>query len=230
MKKLQIIMVAVFCIMLFSGSLAITVLPDQKYSDLENRQLQQKPKLTKKNFTKGTFQTEYENYLNDQFPLRDRWVDAAVALQTKLGKKDINGVYIGKKGYLLEKNDTEQLDKQQVKENVDTLTSFLNDMEKEYGKRHVSCMMVPSKTLAMSDYLPSYVSAQEPKDVLDSIQKGLNDPKILLNLKDTMQKHQKEYIYYRTDHHWTTLGAFYAYQEWAKRTGQAKEYPIKHYQ
>mgnify|MGYP005775222489 CR=1 FL=1 len=42
-------MVAVFCIMLFSGSLAITVLPDQKYSDLENRQLQQKPKLTKKN-------------------------------------------------------------------------------------------------------------------------------------------------------------------------------------
>lgn len=108
-------MVAVFCIMLFSGSLAITVLPDQKYSDLENRQLQQKPKLTKKNFTKGAFQTEYENYLNDQFPLRDRWVDAAVALQTKLGKKDINGVYIGKKGYLLEKNDTEQLDKQQVK-------------------------------------------------------------------------------------------------------------------
>lgn len=103
MKKLQIIMVAVFCIMLFSGSLAITVLPDQKYSDLENRQLQQKPKFTKKNFTKGTFQTEYENYLNDQFPLRDRWVDAAVALQTKLGKKDINGVYIGKKGYLLEK-------------------------------------------------------------------------------------------------------------------------------
>ena len=64
------------------------------------KRLQQKPKLTKKNFTKGAFQTEYENYLNDQFPLRDRWVDAAVALQTKLGKKDINGVYIGKKGYL----------------------------------------------------------------------------------------------------------------------------------
>ena len=74
MKKLQIIMVAVFCIMLFSGSLAITVLPDQKYSDLENRQLQQKPKLTKKNFKKGAFQKEYENYLNDKFQLSEIWV------------------------------------------------------------------------------------------------------------------------------------------------------------
>lgn len=103
MKKSQIIMVAVFCVMLFSGSLAITVLPDQKYSDLENRQLQQKPKFTKKNFTKGTFQTEYENYLNDQFPLRDRWVDAAVALQTKLGKRTLTVSMLVKKDICLKK-------------------------------------------------------------------------------------------------------------------------------
>lgn len=55
MKKLQIIMVAVFCIMLFSGSLAITVLPDQKYSDLENRQLQQNQSLRRRILQKGRF-------------------------------------------------------------------------------------------------------------------------------------------------------------------------------
>lgn len=230
MRKLHIIMIVVFCIMLFGGSLAITVLPDRKYSDLENRQLQQKPRFTRKNYAEGKFQKEYENYLNDQFPLRDRWVNVAATLQTKLGKKDINGVYIGKNGYLLEKNDNENIDRQQVKENVTTLTSFLNDMGKEYGNKHVSCMMVPSKTLAMSRYLPAYAKVQEPQEVLHSIQKGLKEPKMLLNLKDTMQKHQSEYIYYRTDHHWTTLGAFYAYQAWAKRTGQAKAYPLKHYQ
>lgn len=222
-------MIVVFCLMLFGGSLAISVVPDEKYSDLENRQLQQKPKFTKKNFTKGKFQKEYETYLNDQFPFRDKWVDIAVALQAKTGKRDINGVYIGKKGYLLENNQEKEVDKQQIKENVNTLTSFLNDMEKQYGKNHISCMMVPSKSLAMTNRMPAYTHVKEPKEVLASIREKLQEPSILLDLKDTMQKHQKEYIYYRTDHHWTTLGAYYAYKEWAKKTGQAKEYPLKHY-
>lgn len=51
----------------------------------------------------------------------------------------------------------------------------------------------------------------------------------MIYLKDAMQSHQNEYIYYRTDHHWTTLGAYYAYKEWAEKSGQAATKPITEY-
>lgn len=40
---------------------------------------------------------------------------------------------------------------------------------------------------------------------------------------------KQEYIYYRTDHHWTTLGACYAYSAWAEKTGQASSHKLDYY-
>ena len=64
-----------------------------------------------------------------------------------MGKRDINNVYLGKEGYLLEKDDENEYDKEQVEENVKTLSSFLNDMCEMFGEKQVSCLMIPSKTL-----------------------------------------------------------------------------------
>lgn len=39
------------------------------------------------------------------------------------------------------------------------------------------------------------------------------DPEIIkVNPVDEIRKHRKEYIYFHTDHHWTSLGAYYAYR------------------
>lgn len=103
MNKNKIVLVVVFCLMLFGCSLATLLLPDQKTSVTENRELQQMPAFTKKKFLKGKFQTRYETYLNDQFCLRDQWVTLAAQMQILVGRRDINGVYLGRDGYLLEK-------------------------------------------------------------------------------------------------------------------------------
>ena len=104
MKKIKILSIIVLCVMLFGSAVITAVLPKKAYSDLENRNLEQKPQLTKEQFLQGKYQEKYEAYLSDQFFLRDRWVDLAVTLQKQMGKRDINNVYLGKEGYLLEKD------------------------------------------------------------------------------------------------------------------------------
>lgn len=230
MKKIKITMIVVFCAILYGCTMASLFLPEKDYSVIENRELMQKPDITKKKVLKGKYQSQYENYLNDQIFLRDRWVSFAVAMQSLERKKDINGVYLGRDGYLLEKEDEAEFDAGQVQENIEILSDFLNAAEEEYGKDHVSCIMIPSKALAMPDKLPAYAQVPERDGVLKQLGKNLSSPEMVLDLTDEMQKHQNEYIYYRTDHHWTTLGAYYGYTAWAKATGQAAAREQKYYQ
>ena len=145
-----------------------------------------------------------------------------------MGKKDINGVYLGRDGYLLEKSTAEETEKEQVEENINILSSFLNDMEKDYGKEHVSCLMVPSKDQAIPDRLPAFAQTEDRQWVVDTLKQKVTTPDHVFDLKQTMEAHQNEYIYYRTDHHWTTLGAFYAYQAWMQKMG-AKAQPLEAY-
>lgn len=223
-------MIVIFCSIIYGGSLASLLLPEKEYSVIENRELMQKPNFTKKKFLKGKYQAQYESYLSDQMYLRDKWVSLAVEMQLFMGKKDINGVYFGKKGYLLEKEEDSEFDMEQVQENIKILSEFLETMVDEYDENHVSCMMIPSKTLAMSNQLPAFAQIPDRNDVLKQLQQKLSNKGKFLNLYDELQKHQSEYIYYRTDHHWTTLGAYYAYTAWAKATRQASAQKQTHYQ
>lgn len=220
MKQVRMLSIIVFCVIIFGGAVITSVLPKKAYSDLENRKLEQKPQFTKEQFLQGAYQEKYEAYLSDQFFLRDRWVDLAVNIQKRLGKKDINGVYLGNDGYLLEKENSEEYDKEQVKDNVEILSSFVNDMSEMFGGKQVSCLMIPSKTLALSNHLPAFSQVTEHTEVIEALRKSFVHTEQMIYLKDVMQSHQNEYIYYRTDHHWTTLGAYYAYQTWMEKTGK----------
>lgn len=230
MRKIRLLKIILFCIMLYGFTFLTLFHADQKTSDTENRELAQKPVLTKKEVLKGSYQKKYESYLDDQFVARDQWVSLATALQTGLGKKEINGVYFGKEHYLLEKWQESDFDSEQVEENVEILSDFLNEAAEIYGQEHVSCMMIPAKTTVLADYLPRYVDTPEQTGVLQDLRDQLSHPESLLDMQEILQEHKEEYIYYRTDHHWTTLGAYYAYQTWAEQRGQATAYPLEHYQ
>ena len=156
MRKMKLAMLIVFCVMLFGGTVVSFVLPDREFSDVENRELAKKPKITAKRILSGEYQKEYDTYLSDQFFFRDKWVDLAVREQIALRKKDFNGVYLGKNNYLLEKYEKADFDSGQIKENETYLTTFLNETEKRYGRKHVRAMFVPSKTTALTNVLPAY--------------------------------------------------------------------------
>ena len=119
----------------------------------------------------------------------------------------------------MEKSTAEETEKEQVEENINILSSFLNDMEKDYGKEHVSCLMVPSKDQAIPDRLPAFAQTEDRQWVVDTLKQKVTTPDLVFDLKQTMEAHQNEYIYYRTDHHWTALGAYYAYTQYAAAAG-----------
>ena len=143
----------------------------------------------------------------------------SVYAQKYAGSTRINGVYLGKDGYLLE--EPAQIESDQIRENTTILTEFLNQAVKTYGKERVSCVMVPSKTAVLPKKLPDHADngGRQEQEMIAGIRDGLGDPRTLLDLTQTMKEHQDEYIYYRTDHHWTTLGAYYGYVQWAGQTG-----------
>ena len=91
-------------------------------------------------------------------------------------------------------------------------------MEEEYGKKHVTCMMVPSKATIMEKKLPKYAAPYSESKIIRALKEELETPANLIDLSKVLKKHSDEEIFYRTDHHWTSLGAYYAYTEWAKKT------------
>ena len=219
MKKLKVFIIVEFCLILFSSPVATLLSSDKEFSDMENRELAQKPVFSGKSFLDCRYQDNYEEWLNDQFFWRDGWSFVAANLQAAFGKKDINGVYLGKNGCLLEKYQETDFEQEQVNENTGYLSKFLNYAVKHYGKDHVHCIMLPSKAGALPDSLPVFAGPFDTGKVLKGLKDSLDEPDVLLDAGEILRKHQKEYIYYRTDHHWTTLGAYYAWTQFAEAAG-----------
>lgn len=220
MKKLRIMFITVFMVMV-SGSAAWSMLvPKKTFSDLENRELQQMPKISAKAVLSGTFQKKYETYLSDQIFGRDHWVNGYAAMQYLEGKKEINGVYLGKDDYLIEKYEEETFDKALEKKNIRMLSEFLDTASEVFGKNRVSCLFVPSKAEVLEKKLPDHAKPYQGESLVQKIREQVQHKERVLDLKKMLLTHQEEYIYYRTDHHWTTLGAYYAYQEFQKLNGR----------
>ena len=108
----------------------------------------------------------------------------------------------------------------------DYITAVANAGEKLSGKATVYDMVIPTSIDIM---LPeSYI---EKNSLNTSDQKKAIDEYILpsiaaqnpevktISIFDTLKAHANEYLYFRTDHHWTQLGAYYGYEEFCKAKG-----------
>ncbi len=228
MRKFKIFTIICFLFILLFFPVMSGVMPGREFSDMENRKLAQKPLFSVKSFLDGKYQDSYGKWLNDQFPGRDGWSLIAANLQALYGKKDINGVYIGKDGYLLEKYNEKEFDTEQIKENIKYLSDFLDYSVKNYGKDNVYCIMLPSKTEILDKKMPAFAETtgiEETLKTIKTLKNRLEEPDILTDARDILKDHKEEYIYYHTDHHWTTLGAYYIWAEFARKAGFAVKEP-----
>ncbi|MGN1122927.1 MAG: DHHW family protein [Eubacterium sp.] len=225
MKKKKISsIICVFCVILIFLSVSGFCKPQSDFSVNENRALQTRPEISFEAIADGSFQKDYESYLCDQFVFRDFWVKAKTAVLRTIGKRDINGVYFGKNGYLLEKSSPDDFDEDLSYDNISFLTEFLNARTDKYNS--VSCILVPSKTEVLSNQLPKNAPACCFDETYDEIKDLLEDDVNYIELKKPLKEHKDEYIYYKTDHHWTTLGAYYGYCEYKNALGERPQ-PIE---
>lgn len=218
MKNNKLI-IAVFLLFILVFTVITIVKPKSDFSVDENRALQERPDIDVDAVMEGDFQQEYSDYLSDQFIGRSAFVKLKTSLRMLLGQKEINGVYLGADDYLIEKYTAKDFREEQVETNVWFLSDFLQDMTKTYGANHVRCFFVPSKITVLEDKLPKNAVVYDTSFVVDRLKEDLDEhdedrfssDELVVDLTEVLSDHGEEYIYYKTDHHWTMLGAFYAF-------------------
>ncbi|WP_352399755.1 DHHW family protein [Anaerotignum sp.] len=201
-------MITITFALLLGGLTALNAItPVKGFSESENRYLATFPKFSREKLLDGTFNAEFETYTTDQFPFRDAFIGLNVMSEYLVGKKDSNGVYFGEDGYLFEKVDT--IKEQQLEKNIQSLKTFFQTlMEKNITP---VAMIVPTAPFILRDKLPSFATQYDQQLILEKLEGALGDK--FLNTLSILSKNQNDDIYYRTDHHWTTKGAFFAYQQ-----------------
>ena len=226
------LMIGLFSTILVVVPLITAFSPKLERSEMENRSLAKMPTLI--NDTKwekaenlndyidaikfdylnkrdGTaFKDDFETYFCDHLVGRELWVKLCNQIQMAAGKQEINEVYTLKNQMI---QSFKEYDKAALENAIDAINIFAE----RHPELETSIMVAPTAQEIFFNKLPGYAGLLNQRLFIDMIYDQMNIPTI--NVLDEMHNHSDEYIYYRTDHHWTSLGAYYAYCSAAETLG-----------
>ena len=203
----------IFILTLFLFLIINVIVPDREKSVQENRMLVTKPKFRLSSLISGDYDEKFEAYMDDQFVGRDMWRKLKVTVDRIGGSRLENGVYIGTNGQLLEQ--IEVADENHLAANIKAIKSF----SESQSKIPVRMMLVPDAANVLNHSLPALAKPEDQTQMFSMVRKDLGDSVEWIDVSTELNKHKTEKIYYKTDHHWTTLGAFYAFQATAPSLG-----------
>ena len=230
--------VVIFVLLLGSVAVAFWLLPDRNFSARENRALQTLPRFDAQKLFSGELSRAYNDYYADQFPVRDLFVTVKGALELLSGKGENNGILIGRGGQLAKRLfDTARVDKNAATDSdVIDATHLQNAaMGINRATRNAEVPLVVLLTGRTADVAASaflYPAAESDK-MLATLRESVDGSARYLDLVPSYRTlyADGEYVYYRTDHHWTTLGAYYAYCDILRAFGMENDIiPAKSFQ
>ena len=207
--------IILFLVALFGMPACFLLQKDAEFSESENRYLSSTPYMSVDNILSGKFMDDTEQYIADQFPGRGFWISCKSDFQRFIGNKEINAVYLAKDGYLIEKWLTNEFDEKQLAENI----KIINNFAQRHTELKFSLMLVPTVSMVLSDKLPYNAPMFDQQIAYDFVSKNLKCISYI-DLQSLFVSHSQERLYYKTDHHWTTYGAFLAYSAWCEKNGQ----------
>ena len=209
-KASSIIQIAVFSVFIVIFSVLSFVLPDRDFSEQENRYLEKQPKFSLSALFSGKFISDFESYTTDQFPLRDGWISLKSRFERSLGKTENNNVFFCSDDTLITRFD--EPDAELVQKNIDAVNALTEATDAD-----VYLSLIPGAVSIWSDRLPANAQNCDQRALIESIY-ARTSADTVDNFPE-LSGHSDEYIFYRTDHHWTTLGAYYGYCAAAKAMG-----------
>ena len=199
-KKFNIFLSALFCAFIGGVAAVSLLLPDKDFLPLENRYPQKPPKLSAESLGSGKFMTEAEKYVSDHIVGRDFWVAAKAWSERLSGKKENNGVYFGAQDTLI--NRVKDPDPEKLKKDMGYVDALVGNVSVP-----VYFGIIPSAAEIWRDRLPEGAPTADEKAIIDKLYFSTGASTI--DLYSALAAHSGEDIYYRTDHHWTSLGAYY---------------------
>ena len=203
-SKKAVTAAALFLALLIALSLCFLLLPKRGYSDNENRYLTPQPEFTFKSLFSGDFTAQYESYVTDGFPFRDLWISLKSRLDLALGRRDTGGVHITDDGYQIEM--FTEVDQEQYTKNLDYLRQAKAYYEDKLDSFDV--MLVPTAAEVLKEKIGEHSPNVDQAALLAQAEDLLS-----VDCLAALAPHANQYIYYRNDHHWTSLGAYYCYEQ-----------------
>lgn len=194
---------AIFSALLVILASAFVLTPKRGYSDNENRYLAAMPEFSLESLFDGSFTRGFEDYVTDGFPLRDMWISLKSRLDLILGRGDTGGVYVTDDGSLIEM--FTQIDYDRYIRNL----GYLKEAAGGFGHLDSFKVMLVPTASEVWDYKIGRFTADVDQSQLLKQAGGLP----LVDCLTPLEERREEYIYYRNDHHWTSLGAYYCYQQ-----------------
>lgn len=177
--------------------------PVKSFSEKENRYLSGLPSFRLHTFLDGEFLDELSDFCTDQFPFRKYLTDLKAKCEIGLGKRENNGVFIAESTLvdLHEYESFEALDR-----NLAALGGFADSVD----QNRLTLLCAPRAADVNADILP-YDPSFSQNELYSRISAlDIHSPDILTPLKSAQSTSGQ--AWYRTDHHFTTRGAYIAYR------------------
>lgn len=208
----SVVIMVIVCVI----SLISLFAPKQEMLTIENRKASSMPSFSLEDMMSGDYQERLQNYVDDHVMLRQEWIDLkCLTDEMLLLKTEEDGILLGKDGQMFTKEFVTADENERFYKNVSELVTFAGTAEVP-----VTVMIVPSPAVILQEQIPAYAPMISEDNMLDYAKSELGTLCTVLDVRDTLRAHKDEYIYYRTDHHWTTLGAYYAYLDFCKSSGK----------
>lgn len=224
------LMIGLFSVIMATIPIATIILPKTEVSENENRTLAKLPMVFDASKAENptdflsaikwkyvtnrdgkAFKDDFELYLCDHIVGREMWVKTCNILQKLSGKKEINGIYTVEDQMMQTFTGYDD-------EAVNASIKAMNEFATKFPDKQFSFMLAPTSQEIFDSKIPQYVGAISEKDFIDDTYEKLQGI-TPVDCRSFIVPYSNEYIYYRTDHHWTSLGAFYAYQSAAITLG-----------
>lgn len=209
-KKTKKISAVIFVIIIFLIPIIFIFKDKKTFSEAENRKLAKKPDLKLSAIVDKSFMRDMDNFLSDNFPDRITWVKAKMGIDRIMGKEIINDIYLGD-NMLIEKLPVPDY------EEVDNSIWAINDFSQHYDT-DVFFMLAPTSAGIYPEQLPKNAPQIDQLRFISYANVSFDDVNVI-NISGTMYSEKENYIYYRTDHHWTSYGAYLAYKQAASQLG-----------
>jgi len=212
-KAHKIFLVSAFFLFL-AGMAVLTFInlpkEERPFSENENRYLATFPKISFANYVDKSAMEGFEKWFSDRFYGRENWIKIKNGAERLIGKVEVNGIYTVNDQMM-------QAWKGYNKELIDKNIKAINKFTEKNSDMPVYFMLAPTSQEIYSHYLPNCTPVGSQTELNNYCRDNLECN--FIDIFPTMKQNAEEYIYYRTDHHWTSFGAYLAYNEAAKSMG-----------
>lgn len=204
----------VFCVLLCGMLLLFVLLPDNTFSETEKRVLSDFPKLSLSSVADGSYEKSLETYVQDQMPFRNFWVGLGSYFNFALGQNGTDGVYAAEEGYLI--NTPAKQNDRNLQSNLKYLTNFAQKVQiPSY------LMPVPETGYILEEKLPPHHKVYNDDAVYAAVSEKTDGTYTVVDLRTLFKANAADtQLYYKTDHHWTSDGAFLAANAFLRAAGK----------